>query len=264
MSERSEPVERSRRLEVPRRFTRGAMADEEWEMDSAAWLVEYMCERVGLADLHQTEVLDMGCGVKFTKLFLNHLVPIGHYVGVDVNQGMIEFLQANVDDPRFEFFHLNVKNGLYNPHGEAFDGDVRLPVRDRKFDLICLFSVFTHLAPDDYRTMLTILRRHVRPDGILFFSAFIDELTEGGHGLMDSMSRTLESDPRLAEIVGSTASGSTRPVQPFRDLDPTRPLRLAVYSKDFARKLIEANSWRVVSLSEPDLYIQHNFVCAPA
>jgi SAM-dependent methyltransferase len=258
-------MEKPRRLEVPRRFTRSAIVDEEWEIESAAWLIQFMCQRVGLPDLSDTEVLDMGCGVKFTKLFVNHGVAIKRYVGIDVYREMIEFLQASVDDPRFEFSHVNVKNDLYNPSGEPLRESLRLPIGDATFDLICLFSVFTHLAPGDYRTMLQVLRRYVRPDGRLFFSLFIDELTEGGHGMIDSCSKLLEANPQLLKSAPSHtrhAEGG-RPVEAFRDLDPTRPLLGAIYSEEYARELIESTSWRVVKLSQPDVYIQHSFVCAP-
>lgn len=253
------------RLEVPRRLMRSGVNDEAWEVESAAWLIEFMCQQVGLVDLGDTELLDMGCGVKFTRLFVNEGVPIKRYVGVDVFREMIEFLQANVDDPRFEYVHVNVRNELYNPEGDPFSPDFRLPVAEGQFDLICLFSVFTHLPPDEYRTMLTALRPYLRPDGKLFFSLFIDELTEGGHGLMDSWSRWIQADPQLLESLPDAldADGGRR-VEPFRELEPTRPGRYAVYSEEYARELIEETGWRVLKLSPPDRYIQHSFVCAPA
>jgi SAM-dependent methyltransferase len=224
-----------------------------------------MCQRVGLADLRDTDLLDMGCGVKFAKLFVNHGVPIRRYVGIDVYREMVEFLQASVDDPRFEFYHVDVKNDLYNPTGKPFSEDLQLPIGERTFDLICLFSVFTHLAPEDYCTMLRLLRRYVRPDGRLFFSLVIDELTEGGHGLMDSFSKLLEADPQLLESapVQGVGEGGKRRVKRYRELDPTRPLLGAIYSEEYARELIESTPWRVVELSQPDVYIQHSFVCAP-
>ena len=36
---------------------------------------------------------------------------------------MIEFLQAEVEDRRFEYVHVNVKNGLYNPEGAPFSDE---------------------------------------------------------------------------------------------------------------------------------------------
>ena len=53
-------------------------------------------------------------------------------------------------DSRFEFHHLPASNDLYNPDGTPLGEFERLPAELEAFDLICLFSVFTHLAPDDY------------------------------------------------------------------------------------------------------------------
>ena len=68
-----------------------------------------------------------------------------------------------------------------------------LGVGDRTFDVIWLFSVFTHLAPHDYVTMLRLLRRYIRPDGRLIYTLFIDELTDGGHGFIDRVERGLHA-----------------------------------------------------------------------
>jgi SAM-dependent methyltransferase len=261
--DREVPIVTGRMLEVPQKFSRSAIGGE-WETASAAWLIERMCERVGLADLSNVEVLDMGCGVKFTKLFLNQEVAIKRYVGIDVYREMIEFLRENVEDPRFEYFYIDVKNDKYNPGGVPFTEELRLPVGDQTFDLICLFSVFTHLAPPDYRTMLKLLRRHVRADGRLFFTLYINELTAGGHGLMDAWVKNLAgSEGEFSADVAKRLTSGLPAVEPFVDLDPVNPLKWAVYSEQHARELIDGTGWTIDGLSEPDVYIQHHIVCAP-
>jgi hypothetical protein len=107
-----------------------------------------------------------------------------------------------------------------------------------------------------------VLRRHVRPDGKLFFSVFLDRLTPGGHGLMDALARGLEAHPEAVD--GDAAATGVRRVQPFCDLYPDQPLLAAMYSEEYARQLIDEGGWRVVSMADPDVYIQHSFVCAPA
>jgi SAM-dependent methyltransferase len=232
-------------LRVPGRFRKTATTNRERPVESAVWLVRHMCEHLGLEDLGETEILDFGCGVKLTEALINQDLPIKRYVGVDIDREMIDFLRENVHDERFEYFHIDAHNERYNPQGQPLDEDAELPIDGRSFDVISLFSVFTHLAPPDARTMLKLMRRYVRPDGRLFYTLFVDERTAGGHGLMDKW-----------------ASGERETV-PFRDLDPSRPLKWAVYSERYARELTEEAGWEVIELSPPDLYIQHHFICQP-
>lgn len=105
-------------LTVPSRLRRGARKDEQASIDSAVWLIEHMCELLGLEDLGDSEVLDVGCGVKFSQAFMSRGLPIRRYAGVDVSEEIIEFLRENVDDPRFEYHHVNSHNELYNPGGD--------------------------------------------------------------------------------------------------------------------------------------------------
>lgn len=171
-------------------------------------------------------------------------------MGVDVHARLTDFLRSNVTNPRFEFHHLDACNALYNPQGAPFTDATRLPLDGRRFDDICLFSVFTHLAPDDYRTMLRVLRPHVRPGGKLLCSLFVDRPTAGGYGITNT-------------LLGGGAARVEDAVPPYRDLDPARPLLYAVYSEAHARELIEGTGWRVVRLNDPGPYVQHSFLCEP-
>jgi SAM-dependent methyltransferase len=238
-------------LRVPREFRRGHRKDEAGEIRSAVALIDHVTRHFGLADLGDTAILDVGCGVKLTQALLTFDLPVGAYVGVDVYKAMIEFLRGNVDDPRFEFHHVNIHNARYNPTGERMTDDTRLPLREgATFDLVCLFSVFTHLAPHDYPLMLKLLRRYVRPEGRLLYSLYIDERTESGHGLMDG----------FAKQFGDGAVGKT---VDFQDLKPDKPLDWALYSERFARELIEGTGWEVERLDPPNEFIQHHFTCRP-
>jgi SAM-dependent methyltransferase len=250
------------KLRVPDKFRRGATR-EAASIESAVWLIDHMCSRLGVDDLGDAELLDVGCGIKFTQALINRSLPVKRYVGIDVYREMTDFLRETVDDQRFEYFHVDVHNDRYNPSGAALSEDTELPVGDRTFDIICLFSVFTHLAPGDYRSMLKVLRRYVRPDGRLFYTLYVDELTEGGYGLMDRMHARILRDAPAERIAEALASGTER-IETFRDLNPADPLKWAVYSKHYARELIDGTGWRALSLSPPtNAHIQHHFVCAP-
>jgi SAM-dependent methyltransferase len=258
------PVEN--KLQVPPRFRKTATTNKEQPVESALWLLRHMCEHLGLDDLGETELLDYGCGVKFTEAFINYSLPVKRYVGIDVDREMIEFLRANVQNARFEYFHVDAHNELYNPDGDVLAEETKLPIDGRNFDLVCLFSVFTHLAPHDYSTVLKLMRRYVKPGGRLFYTLFVDELTEGGHGLMDKWAKSLRGNvtDEIADYVEKRPElGRTGSIETFKDLHPSNPLQWAVYSERYARELTEEAGWEVIELSPPDVYIQHHFVCAP-
>jgi SAM-dependent methyltransferase len=125
--------------------------------------------------------------------------------------------------------HWNVYNELYNPQGVELSNFEALPLSE-SFDAIWLFSVFTHLNPNDTKTMLAILRKHIRANGKLFFSAFIDE-----------------------------------DLDDFEDRIKDKPLLNAYYGRKFMESLIEQGKWRIEGFYDKDLgnYIQHCFVCSP-
>jgi len=245
-------------LHVPREFRRGGRANDEADsVNSAYGLIRLMCDKLGIPSLEGKTVLDMGCGTKLVQAILTRELPVGHYVGCDVYAEMIDYLRANVDDPRFEFHPLNFHNEMYNPDGEPLSAESRLPVEENSFDIICLFSVFTHLAPHDYNAMLKVLRRYIKPGGHLLYSLFVNELTDGGHGFMDRML------PHIMEKLSKDKELAKTEPKDFVDWDPNKPLWRAIYSRRHALELIEGTGWQVESLNEPEEYIQHYMVCTP-
>lgn len=190
-------------------------------------LIRLVLQRLGLKDLSRCDVLDVGCGVRFTQAIINRDIPIKSYTGVDVHRPLIEYLKEKVDDPRFFFAHWNVENGRYNPAGVKMTPRASLPV-EGTFDLIWLFSVFTHLDPSDTNSLLAILRRYIRPSGALFFSAFLDNS-----------------------------------IDTFEARIPERPLDHPCYSEKYLTELAMTNGWHVLSVHEPEQFIQHHLVCRP-
>lgn len=183
-------------LVVPVGLRRGAHRDEQSWIASAHSLVDLVQRSCALADLDGKAVLDVGCGTKLTKALLERQVPISRYMGLDVDRDVVEFLQSNVADPRFGFRHIDVRNALYNPTGRPLSDRTELPVDGERFDIIWLFSVFTHLDPIDYRAMLRLLRGCIRDDGWLVFSLYINEVTGTGLGPVDWLARQKESRER--------------------------------------------------------------------
>jgi SAM-dependent methyltransferase len=252
-------------LEIPGRFNRSttALRDPAAAEESALFLIQHVCRTLGVANLSDHEVLDVGCGTKFTQALINHGLPIKRYVGVDLYAEMIDFLRENVADARFEYHDIDVRNEAYNPDAPPMTVETDLGVGASSFDLIWLFSVFTHMGPPDYHTMLRLLRRYVRPNGRLIYTLFIDELTDGGYGYIDQMQRVLSA----TGTDGSDDRSATewiRDVKPFVDVDPEHPLRWALYSREYAYELIEGTGWTPMALLPPNEFAQHHFICAPA
>lgn len=160
-------------LAVPRSYWRTGWSTEEQWLSSARYLLELLCALRGVDDLGNQAILDVGCGSKLTKVLIEDQRPLGQYTGIDVNPEVITFLQEQVSDPRFSWHHIDVYNELYNPRGIRLGDLPALPVKRADFDIICLFSVFTHLAPDDFHAMLTLLRPCIKPDGLLVFSLYL-------------------------------------------------------------------------------------------
>ena len=164
-------------LVVPSEFNRNSitvtslMTPEE----SGVWLLEWMRLQIGFESYADKKVLDFGCGVRFTQAIINTEYPIGRYFGVDISRPMIEFLQKNVRDGRFAYYYFDVKHPIYNPRGKALTPGTVLPIAERDFDVVCMFSVITHQYPDDSRSIFSMLRRHVGARGHLFFTCFLDD-----------------------------------------------------------------------------------------
>jgi SAM-dependent methyltransferase len=194
-------------------------------------LINLATRSVDLDNLGNADVLDVGCGVRFTMTIINSKIPIKSYTGLEVDRPIVEFLQDNVEayDKRFRFVHWNVHNQMYNPDGVDLAAYKELPV-DGAFDLIWLFSVFTHLEPNDSLLLLQLLRKQIRANGRLFFSAFIDDELDG-----------------------------------FEDRNKDNPLMHAYYGRRYMQSLIEKAGWKMQSFHDKDLsnYIQHYIVCSP-
>jgi SAM-dependent methyltransferase len=197
--------------------------------NTGQFLINLATQRAGFPNLEKVDVLDVGCGVRFAMTIINRRIPVKSYTGVEVYRPIVEFLQDNVEpyDKRFKFVHWNVHNQVYNPNGDELTAQKGLPV-EGPFDLIWLFSVFTHLNPKDSLSLLQLLRKRIRKNGKLFLSAFIDDELDG-----------------------------------FEDRVKDRPLLNAYYGRKYMQSLIEQSGWNIQSFNDPDQYILHYIVCSP-
>lgn len=219
-------------LEIPAQFNRNsanvlAVGVEK----TGATLIACGNELLGCADLAGKDVLDMGCGGRFTQTIINRDLPIGSYTGIDIDEPLIAYLRGEVRDSRFTFHYWDVHNELYHKAGRHLTEDSRLPVgEDRKFDVIWMYSVITHNRPADAGCLFRILRRHVRKGGCLLVSAIIDN-----------------------------------EIEEFEDREKNQPLSYACYNEKFLRKILSRAGWRMEALypRKPDTVMQHLYLCRP-
>lgn len=150
--------------------------DNEHYLKTTRWEVDKMVENLGLS--RESRVLDVGCGPGRIAIgILDRIGDIRKYQGVDVSEESIQWAQRHIasNHPSFQFLHLDLKNELYNPGGSAIDGSFSLPFEKEEFDVICLYSVFTHMLTGDVRAYLGEFRRLLHPDGKLFLTANLEE-----------------------------------------------------------------------------------------
>ena len=216
-------------FDVPLKFRRGANKNnQKASIDSAVTMISEIAQELGIDDLSSASVLDIGCGVKFTQAFYGRKVPVKRYHGVEVNADMIEFLSSNVKDEKFSYKLIKAYNAFYHRAGKPLSADSDIGVAGETFDVVCLFSVFTHLAPPDFRVMLELARKFISPTGTFIFTAFIDDT--------------------IPDV--------------FKDSDPSQPLLMALYKESTVREFAAAAGWSIKRIFLRRL--QHWVVCKPA
>ena len=197
-------------------------------------LMDYMTNRLGWPGLDNKTVLDVGCGSRFAATIHTYDVPVGRYIGIDVDREMIDWLQQNAAAPNIEFHWIDQSNPMYNPNGTASNPHWPFVAGA---DLCCMFSVITHQLPQAAAGLFREAHRRTARDGVLFFTAHI-------HGD--------EGD--------------------YQELGPA-PTNLSSYSEASLRALLAEAGWAIASIQprSPQLSelpgtvpIAENLVCRKA
>jgi len=105
--------------------------------------------------VQDASVLDYGCGYGRIARLMYAYVDEANLWGVDPWDRSIEICHADGMGPNFV-------QSDYLPES--------LPVAGRTFDLIYAFSVFTHLSKRATLASLRVLRKHIKPDGVLLIT----------------------------------------------------------------------------------------------
>lgn len=161
----------------------------------------------GLRPAHT--LVDFGCG---TGRLARHVVPWltnGTYVGIDISTTMLAQAQAQLAD-KIGTSGANV-SWLHQTNEE-------FAIADHSVDMICAFSVFTHMEHEDTYRYLVAAKRIVAPGGCFVASVLTMDLPaarevfveSASHPLADRWSRvrnittTYELFASVAELAGWT------------------------------------------------------------
>ncbi|WP_162146130.1 class I SAM-dependent methyltransferase [Inquilinus limosus] len=121
-------------------------------------------------------MLDIGSGIgRRTIPLLSYLDDRARYVGLDIDPDQVRWCSRNITPRnfRFSFIHIDVFNKFYNHSGAIPASKLVLPFPDNSFDVVSLWSVFTHMYPDDVAHYLAEIGRVLRPGGRLVASYFL-------------------------------------------------------------------------------------------
>ncbi|GJM37599.1 MAG: hypothetical protein DHS20C19_09660 [Acidimicrobiales bacterium] len=218
------------RFPVPNRFRRGAYGGRKL-VETGREIFDLVLTDAGLDSFEGLDILDFGSGYRMAQVLMEYDLPFGSYWGVDLDPEMIGWLQGHRPDPRINFGLVPFQNEMYRPDGEPMTAAAELPVDGARFDVIMMFSVVTHLTPDDTRALLSILRRYLAPGGFLYFSAFVNPFLE----------------------------------VPFQDQNPDEPLRFAVYAEQTLFDLLAETGWAAERYEAPvEQLIKYRFLCRPS
>ena len=106
--------------------------------------------------------LELGCGLGLTVNILAATNPNGNFVGVDFNPAHIAEAEAVADAAGLE----NVS--FYESSFEEVLSETCMDMPD--FDVVTLHGVYSWVSPDDRLRIVEILRRKLKPGGIVYLS----------------------------------------------------------------------------------------------
>jgi SAM-dependent methyltransferase len=185
-------------------------------------------------------VLDIGCGAgRWADALTGYLTEEGRYDGLDVLPDRIAQAERRVGRkyPNFHFHLINVFNTHYNPQANTQVSDFRFPFEDEEFDLVILYSVFTHMLPEDVERYFAEIRRLLKSGGRMLASYLLLN------------PKTLELLQHAVDGPDSSFISRNRSFQhdfgAYRATNPDIPEAALAYREDYVLPLYERSGLRL-------------------
>jgi len=131
-----------------------------------------------------SDVVDVGCGSGRLALPLSEYLT-GSYLGTDVVPDLLDYARKIVDRPDWRF----------EPAVE-----LSIPAADASADVVCFFSVFTHLLHEESYRYLEEARRVLRPGGKVVFS-FLEFAMDNHWLVFESNLAAIGTDTHLNQFM---------------------------------------------------------------
>jgi SAM-dependent methyltransferase len=191
-------------------------------------------------------VLDVGCGTgRVAVPLLDHLGPDGSYEGFDRDPARIAWCNEQIAPlhPRFRFQVVEAFNSP-RQKGSVPAGEVRFPYGDAEFDVVFLFSVFTHMLPDGVERYLAEIGRVLKPDGRAVITWFL---------LNDEALRMLDEqrDARRNSASNAHEASFIHDLGVCRVANRAKPEAVVAYQEPFVREAYDRSG---LAISEPIRY----------
>lgn len=156
------------------------------QFDSMGILQRDLLIASGLRPEHS--LIDVGCGSgRLAKQLAGYLS--GGYLGIDIVPALVSYARQRFSRPDWRF---------------EVAGDLKIPAADGQADMVCFFSVFTHLRHEESYLYLEEAKRVLRGGGKVVFS-FLEFLLSSHWFVFEADVRNRESDVPINQFISRDA-----------------------------------------------------------